>query len=121
MQQECEKLHVCTSLLEEARQPQDGEGHLGKTIKHEHDEGEEDHAKVQLALPHGVGVQLGAQEQRGRHHCHEHCQEEAEEVQKGVPLHQHKLALHAHIGLVQSTGMNFLRSRLLYGAEQQQQ
>ena len=93
-------MHVRTSLLEEARQPQNGERHLGKTIKHEHDEGEEDNAKVQLALPHGVSVQLGAQKQRGRHHRHEHGQEEAEDVQEGVPLHQHKLALHAHIGPV---------------------
>ncbi len=39
-----------TSLLVESRQPQDGEGHLCKAIEHEHDEGEEDHAEVELAL-----------------------------------------------------------------------
>ena len=101
--QEGEKVHVRTSLLEEARQSQDGERHLSKTIKHEHDEGEEDHAKVQLTLSHGVGVQLGAQEQRCRHHRHEHGKEEAEDVQEGVPLHQHKLSLHPIVVLVESS------------------
>lgn len=90
---------VGTSLLEEAWQPQNGEGHLSEAIKHKHDEGEEDHAEIQLALPHRVGVQLGAQEQCGRDHRHEHSQEEAEDVQEGIPLHQHKLTLHAHQGL----------------------
>ena len=83
-----------TSLLVESRQAQDGEGHLCKAVKHEHDEGEEDHAEVELALGEGVGVQLGAQEEGGRDHRHEHGQEEAEDVEEGVPLHQHKLSLH---------------------------
>ena len=42
--------HERTSLLEEAWKPQNGERHFGKAIEHEHDEGEEDHAKVELAL-----------------------------------------------------------------------
>lgn len=114
-------VHARTSLLEEARQPQDGKCHLGKAIKHEHDEGEEDHAKVQLALAHGVGVQLGAQEQGGRHHRHEHGQEEAKDVQEGVPLHKHKLTLHTLIELVQSTATNNLHECLLHGAKQRGQ
>ena len=108
---------MSTSLLEEAGQPQNGEGHLSKTIKHEHDEGEEDHAEVQLALPHRVGVQLGAQEQRGRHHRHEHGQEEAEDVQEGVPLHQHKLTLHAYRGLAENSGDNNGQHCLLHDAK----
>ena len=83
-----------TSLLIEPWQPQDGEGHLCKAVKHEHDEGEEDHAKVELPLGEGVGVQLGAQEEGGCDHRHEHGQEEAEDVEEGVPLHQNKLSLH---------------------------
>ncbi len=71
-----------------------GEGHLREAVEHEHDEGEEDHAEVELALGEGVGVQLGAQEQGGRDDRHKHGQEEAEDVEEGVPLHQHKLSLH---------------------------
>ncbi len=39
-------------------------------------------------------MQLGAQEEGGRDDRHEHGQEESEDVQEGVPLHQHKLSLH---------------------------
>jgi len=83
-----------TSLFVESRQAQDGEGHLREAVEHEHDEGEDDHAEVELALGEGVGVQLGAQEQGGRDDRHKHGQEEAEDVEEGVPLHQHKLSLH---------------------------
>ena len=63
-------------------------------------------------------MQLGTQEQRGCHR-HEHGQEEAEDVQEGIPLHQHKLSLHTIIVLVKSTWTIILHDRLLQGAKQQ--
>ena len=98
-----------TSLLVESRQPQDGERHLRKAVEHEHDEGEEDHAEVQLALGEGVGVQLGAQEEGGRHNRHEHGQEEPEDVEEGVPLHQHKLSLHQETKRVRGVATGILQ------------
>ena len=39
-------------------------------------------------------MQLGAEEEGGRDDCHEHGQEESEDVQEGVPLHENKFSLH---------------------------